>query len=94
MATTSLTLGSHWERFVKEEVASGRYGSVSEVIRDGLRTLEMRQTKLATLRAHLLEGEAQAARGEYVDSFSMDELIRDQDDAKQHSISGNTPGQG
>lgn len=79
MATTSMTLGPHWEQFIKNEVTSGRYASASEVIRDALRTLETRQTKLATLRAHLAEGEAQAASGEYVDDFSMDELIKEMD---------------
>lgn len=56
MATTSLSLGEHWEAFIKNEVASGRYGSASEVVRDALRTREERKTKLDVLRAHLDEG--------------------------------------
>lgn len=67
MGTTSFSLGEHWEIFIKNEIASGRYGSASEVIRDALRTLEERRTKLEALRAHLAEGADQAARGEYVD---------------------------
>ena len=78
-ATTSMTLGPHWEHFIKDEVASGRYGSASEVIRDALRVLETRQAKLAALRAHLAQGEEQAEEGQYVDNFSMDELIRELD---------------
>ncbi|MFN2288480.1 MAG: type II toxin-antitoxin system ParD family antitoxin, partial [Chromatocurvus sp.] len=27
MATTSLSLGEHWEIFIRNEIASGRYGS-------------------------------------------------------------------
>jgi len=47
MATTSLSLGEHWENFIKREVASGRYGSASEVVRDALRHREERNGKLA-----------------------------------------------
>ncbi|MFT5838164.1 MAG: antitoxin ParD1/3/4 [Flavobacteriales bacterium] len=32
MGNTSLTLGVHWEVFIKNVIASGRYGSVSEVV--------------------------------------------------------------
>lgn len=74
MATTSLSLGDHWETFIKGEIASGRYGSASEVVRDALRTLEERKAKLEALRAHLAEGAQQARRGEFVDQ-SMDEMI-------------------
>lgn len=66
MASTSLTLGDHWEVFIKNEVASGRYGSASEVVRDALRTLEERKTKLEALQKHLGEGAEQARSGQYV----------------------------
>ena len=74
MASTSLTLGDHWEVFIKNEVASGRYGSASEVVREALRTLEERKAKLGALRQHLAEGALQAARGEFVDQ-SIDEMM-------------------
>ena len=67
MAATSLTLGAHWEKFVKREVASGRYASASEVIRAALRELEERGKRLEALRAHLDEGAKQARRGEFVE---------------------------
>ena len=35
MASTSFSLGDHWEVFIRREVESGRYGSASEVVRDG-----------------------------------------------------------
>jgi antitoxin ParD1/3/4 len=57
MATTSLSLGEHWEAFIKERLATGRYGSASELIRESLRLLEARETQLEALRAALIEGE-------------------------------------
>lgn len=74
MATTSLSLGEHWEVFIKNEIASGRYGSASEVVRDALRTLEEKKAKLEALRAHLSEGALQAARGEFVEQSVGDML--------------------
>ena len=79
MATTSLSLGEHWEVFIRNEVSSGRYGSASEVVRSALRVLEERKTKLEALRAHLAEGAAQAARGEFVQNYSVEQLIADAD---------------
>ncbi|MET0547500.1 MAG: type II toxin-antitoxin system ParD family antitoxin [Caulobacterales bacterium] len=75
MASTSLTLGTHWEDFIRREVESGRYASASEVVRAALRELEERQKKIEALRAHLAEGVAQADRGEFVEPFTVDELI-------------------
>ena len=74
MATTSLSLGEHWEVFIKNEVKSGRYGSASEVVRDALRNLEERKSKLNALRTHLSEGEGQALREEFI-TDSLDEML-------------------
>jgi antitoxin ParD1/3/4 len=79
MATTSLSLGEHWEVFIKNEISSGRYGSASEVVRDALRSMEERKSKLEALRAHLVQGAQQAKSGDFVDDFSMDTLISDLD---------------
>ena len=57
---TSVALGAHFESFIKEQLASGRYNNVSEVVRDGLRMLEDRQqdkqVKLEALRAEIAKG--------------------------------------
>ncbi len=79
MATTSLSLGDHWEAFIKNEISSGRYGSASEVVRDALRTLEERKQKIEALRAHLSQGAQQADQGQFIDNFSMDSLIEELD---------------
>lgn len=80
MATTSLSLGEHWETFIRNEIASGRYGSASEVVRDALRTMEERKNKLEALRAHLAEGAQQAVAGQFVQNFSVEALIQELDE--------------
>lgn len=79
MATTSLSLGEHWEIFIKSEISSGRYGSASEVVRDALRAMEERKSKLDALRSHLAHGAEQVKLGQFVENFSMDSLIEDLD---------------
>ena len=54
---TSISLSDHLAAFVEEQVAGGRYGSASDVVREGLRLLEERETKLESLRVALIEGE-------------------------------------
>jgi antitoxin ParD1/3/4 len=75
MATTSLSLGGHWEEFIKEEIKSGRYSTASEVVRDALRELEDRGKRLEALRAHLAEGAGQAARENFVEDFDIESVI-------------------
>lgn len=57
---TSVALGAHFETFIKEQLASGRYNNASEVVREGLRLLEdkqrERQIKLEGLRAEIAKG--------------------------------------
>jgi antitoxin ParD1/3/4 len=54
MATFSL--GRHFEEFLRDQVASGRYNNASEVVREGLRLVEEREAKLARLRKDIQEG--------------------------------------
>lgn len=57
---TSVALGPRFETFVREQIASGRYNNVSEVLRAGLRLLEdeerAREMKLQDLRAAIKAG--------------------------------------
>jgi len=54
---TSMSLGGHFDTFIADQVASGRYGSASEVVRAALRVLEDNESKLENLRAALIAGE-------------------------------------
>ena len=54
---TSVSLGEHFESFINSEVASGKYGSASEVVRSALRLLESEEKKINQLRNALIEGE-------------------------------------
>ena len=55
--TVTVSLGPHYEEFIKHNIAVGRYNNVSEVIRAALRRLEEDETRLAALRAALIDGE-------------------------------------
>ena len=49
----NVSLGERWEGFVANIVEQGRYGSASEVVREGLRLVEEREAKLVALRETL-----------------------------------------
>ncbi|WP_304036863.1 type II toxin-antitoxin system ParD family antitoxin [Mesonia mobilis] len=69
---TSITLGSYFEEFIKEEVNSGRYNSVSEVIRSALRLLEQEERKEKELIKALVVGEQSG----FVDDFDPKENLK------------------
>ncbi len=54
---TSILLGEHFEQFISNEVASGKYSSASEVIRTALRLLETEEQKKQILNEALRIGE-------------------------------------
>ena len=51
----NVSVGERWEAFVERIVKEGRYGSASEVVREGLRLVEEREAKLKALRDMLNE---------------------------------------
>jgi antitoxin ParD1/3/4 len=53
---TSILLGDHFNAFIEEQVASGRFSSASDVVRAALRLLEREEDKLKALRQALQEG--------------------------------------
>lgn len=79
MAGRNFSLTAHLSAFVDREVASGRHGNASEVVREALRRyeddVEAERESLRAIAALVTEGEAAIARGEY-------RLIRDTDSAE------------
>jgi antitoxin ParD1/3/4 len=81
--TTAVTLDEHYENFIGEQVESGRFGSASDVVREGLRMLEAHQRQLDWLREQIAIGEAQYRAGnvhEVNDEF-WERLDREVDEA-------------
>jgi len=64
---TSIYLGDHFEEFMSKGIDSGRYKSVSEIVRAGLRLLESEEKKLEALRTALVEGE----KSGIIDNFNQ-----------------------
>ena len=56
--TVTVTLGHHYEEFVKTNIAGGRYNNVSEMVRAGLRRLEEDEARVNALCAAVDEGDA------------------------------------
>jgi len=73
----SADLGAQLESFVAKLVESGRYGSKSEVLREGVRLVEEREKRLALLDAALERGQADVDAGRTHDLENvLDELMR------------------
>ncbi|EBZ1027984.1 type II toxin-antitoxin system ParD family antitoxin [Salmonella enterica] len=53
---TSVTLGEHFNGFIGDMIQSGRYGNTSEVVRDALRMMEVREQRIQNVREMVLAG--------------------------------------
>ena len=54
---TSILLGDYFENFIQEQIATGKYSSVSEVVRTALRQFEQEEKKTKSLINELKIGE-------------------------------------
>lgn len=70
MASTSVTLGPHWDEFIALMMKEGRYGSTSELIRASLRLMEEQEGQRARLRVALMEGKRSGDAG----PLNMDDI--------------------
>jgi antitoxin ParD1/3/4 len=71
MPTRNVNLTQHYDRFIEEQIASGRFKNASEVVRAGLRLLERQEAedaeKLAALRALASQAFDELDRGQGVE---------------------------
>lgn len=65
---SSYTIGKHFEDFVREQIATGRYASASEVIRDALRLLEEREARKAAFEKAIEDSLADVEAGRVIDA--------------------------
>ncbi len=72
MKNTSISLGTYFDQFVSNQVSSGRYNNVSEVIRAGLRLLEDEEQKVLALRNAINDG----LNSPRVENFDFDENLK------------------
>jgi antitoxin ParD1/3/4 len=54
---TSILLGDYFENFINEQISTGKYSSVSEVVRTALRVFEQEEIKTKSLINELKIGE-------------------------------------
>ena len=76
-ANKSYTLGEHYERFISDQVAQGRFNNASEVVRAGLRMLEDYESRMKELRSLIDEGEADIAAGR-IKTYAAPEKLTDE----------------
>jgi antitoxin ParD1/3/4 len=80
-SSLNVSLTPRLEKFVSGRVASGHYQTASEVVREGLRLLELqereREQALKELKRKLKRAAAQAERGELSDGEEFfEQLLR------------------
>ncbi len=74
---SSVNLGEQLEAFITDAVKNGRYGSRSEVLREGVRLVQEREKRLEKIKAAVAQGIADADAGRVTDAeVVFDRLIR------------------
>lgn len=65
-------MGEHFEDFISEQISSGKYNSVSEVVRTALRMFELEENKTKSLISELKKGE----KSEKIRNFDRGENLK------------------
>jgi antitoxin ParD1/3/4 len=75
---TSLILGEHFDKLIKQQIKSGRYNTAREVVRDALRLFEQHQDAIRRLNSAVEEG----FESEFTDYLDWDSLEQRAENAK------------
>lgn len=68
---TSILLGDYFDKFISEQVNSGKFSSASEVVRAALRMFEHEESKKLELIKELKKGE----KSGFVKNFKRETLL-------------------
>lgn len=68
---TSILLGDHFDKYIKQQIQTGRFSSASEVVRAALRLFEYQETKKAELIRELKKGE----KSGFLDDFKRNKFL-------------------
>lgn len=68
---TSILLGEYFDKFISEQVQSGKFSSASEVVRAALRMFEHEESKKTELVKELKKGEISG----FVKDFGRDDFL-------------------
>ena len=77
---TSISVGDYFEKFINQQVNSGKFSSASEVIKAALRLFEFEENKKAQLVKELKRGE----RSGFVSGFNRQGFLNELHE--KHSI--------
>lgn len=72
--STSIQLNDRWQTFLAQRIAMGRFDSVGEAVREGLRLVEIQEEKFDRLCAALDKG---LASGHGIE-FDMSDWLQEQ----------------
>ncbi|PKR79604.1 type II toxin-antitoxin system ParD family antitoxin [Brumimicrobium salinarum] len=70
---TSILLGDYFDSFINQQIKTGKYSSVSEVVRAALRMFEHEEIKKTELVKELKKGE----KSGFLENFDRNRLLND-----------------
>ena len=71
-------VGRHFEGFIEAQLKSGRYDDASDVVRDALKLMEERETRLGAFDESVLRGLDDVAAGRLHDAEDVFRELKDE----------------